>query len=319
MGARFPAVPVWAFFPLSELLPPVNLRGFATQRGAQVKIIVLNQKGGVGKSSITVNLAYGLALAGHRTLLIDLDPQAHGTVIYCPEIPKENTVRDVFLDRRYPIKKVIRPALVHGQVVDNLFIIPSNIHLATAAEQITARAHREKLLHNHLSTITDDFDFILVDCPPALGVLTVNAIFTSDLILIPTTYGRYSLDGIADLFASISEVKETDDYAYRVVRNCYDARNRLSNAFIEEQLEGLGEHLMRTVVRRTEAINQAQMNSEPVWTFDPRSNSVEDFQSLIDEMLSPLNTDTKEQWHEKRSSDKANYPYQMPLPTQQKI
>ena len=283
-----------------------------------MKIVILNQKGGVGKSSITVNLAYGLAVTGRKTLLIDLDPQAHSSVIFCPEAPRDATVREIFLDRRYSIKKVIRPACIHDNMVENLFIIPANIHLATTAEQINARAHREKLLHNHLEQIADNFDFICIDCPPALNVLTVNAIYTSDLVLIPTTYGRYSLDGIADLFASISEVKESEKYEYRILRNNFDPRTKVSNDYIEAQLQPLADHVLHTVIRKTESINQAQMNGEPVWTFDPRSRAVEDFASLIREFISPADKEIMESCLEKRSPARANFPVQMPLPVQRK-
>ena len=250
-----------------------------------MKIGILNQKGGVGKSTIAVNLAYGLATNHKKTLLVDIDPQAHSTVIFCSDIQRDKTVKSLFLDRSLDVRKFLYPASINGRKLDDLMVLPSDIYLAPASEQINTRTHREKLLHNHLRKIENNFDYILIDCPPTLGVMSVNAIFTSDLILIPTIYGRYSLDGIADLFSTISEVKESDTYNYRIVRNNFDSRNRVSNNFIDEQVAPLQSSLLKTIIRKNEAINQAQMNNEPVFTFDPRSNGTKDFYSLTEEIV----------------------------------
>lgn len=257
-----------------------------------MKIIVLNQKGGVGKSTITTNLGYGLALAGKRTLIIDIDPQAHSSVIYTPVLPQKKTVGDLFRAKETEIRDLIKQAEIVTEengdekivAIQNLFILPSNIHLASTAENVISRLHREKILHNHIKKIEKDFDFILIDCPPNLGVLTINAIYTSDFILIPTSYSKYSLDGIADLFNSIEAVKESDKYDYKILRNIKDTRNKKTNEVIEEQLDQFNGNLFKTVIRKSESINQAQFVNLPIFVFDPASIGSEDFTSLTKEI-----------------------------------
>lgn len=258
-----------------------------------MKIVILNQKGGVGKSTVTVNLGYGLASAGKQTLVIDLDPQAHSSSIYSPHTPKNETVNELFRDKNFNITRVIRKALEIHEVDDehktseisNLFIIPSNIHLAATSELMSFRTHREKILHNHLKRVEKDYHYVLIDCPPTLGFLTLNAVYTADLILIPTSYSKYSLDGISDLFTSIAEVKETDNYNYRILRNIKDARSKRTNEVIEEQLASFKDHLFQTIIRRCEAINQSQMVNQPIFVFDPRSTGAEDFTALTQEIM----------------------------------
>ena len=257
-----------------------------------MKIIILNQKGGVGKSTVTVNLGYGLAGKNKKTLIIDLDPQAHSTVIYMPSIPSVN-INGLFDNRKADIAKLIYPAAVVSDTekeekaaeVKNLSVIPSDIRLAASSEAIITRTYREKILDSHLKKIEKNFDYILIDCPPTLGVLTVNAIYTADLILIPTNYGKYSLDGISDLFRVIAEVKESESYDYKILRNMKDARSRRTNEVIEERLSRFGERLFKTVIRRCEVINQAQMINQPVFIFDPKSAGTEDFTALTKEVL----------------------------------
>jgi chromosome partitioning protein len=249
-----------------------------------MRIAILNQKGGVGKTTVSVNLAYGLAQAGKRTLLIDLDPQAHATVIYCADIPRDRTVKEIFERRNADLRELIAPAAVHGKPVEQLFVVPSSIHLAVTAERMISQHYREKRLHAQLEKLGDAYPFILLDCPPNLGVITVNAIYTADWILIPTTYGRYSLDGIADLFTSIEDIREGQGACW-ILRNAFDSRTRATNDYIDKQLESVRQHVLKTVIRKSEAINQAQISGEPVVTFDPKGHGTEDFLALTKEVL----------------------------------
>jgi chromosome partitioning protein len=152
------------------------------------------------------------------------------------------------------------------------------------AERLIAQHYRERRLHAQLEKLNHGDEFILLDCPPNLGVITVNAIYTADRILIPTTYGRYSLDGIADLFASIEEIREGKRDCW-ILCNAFDRRNRATNEYIEKQLESGRSQVLKSVIRKSEAINQAQISGEPVFTFDPKGHGSEDFQALTEEVL----------------------------------
>ena len=244
---------------------------------------VINQKGGVGKTTITSNLGYGLAKSGKQVLLIDLDPQGHTTTIYGDQ-GANKTIRDLFDNTNQSLDELAQQAKVHDEPVNNLRIIPANIKLAVSAENLASRIHREKVLAKALSKVSDQFDYCIIDCPPTLGVLAVNGIYAADHFLIPVTYARYALDGVADLFAIIQTVRETDLFDYTIIRNGYDSRTKTTNEFIEEQLSDLKECVAETRIRKTEAINQAAINGEPIFIFDPKGKGAQDYESLTAEV-----------------------------------
>ena len=161
----------------------------------------------------------------------------------------------------------------------------NTIKLAVAAEQISSRVHREKILFKALQKLSDNFDTVIIDCPPTLGVLAVNGIYAANEFIIPIIYSKYALDGVADLFLIISEIKENKEFLYKVVRNGYDPRTSQTNKFIETELQTIKENIADTIVRRSETINQAAINSLPVFMFDPKGNGTEDFKKLTKEIL----------------------------------
>lgn len=247
------------------------------------KIAIINQKGGVGKSTISVNLSYELARNQKNVLLVDSDPQAHSCEIYKPDFEVKFTIRDLLLDPHFDVNKVVLPAYTKGNKVNNLYVLHSNIFLAKSAEQISSRVHREKILFNHLKKLK--YDYVIIDCPPNLGVITVNAIFSADLILIPVTYDKGALDGMSDLIHTIKEVKEKENFPFLIVRNLFDLRNKQTNAYIENELEPFKRKILKTQIRRIESLNQARIVGEPIQIFDGASKGSQDYIDLAKEII----------------------------------
>lgn len=248
----------------------------------------INQKGGVGKTTTATNLACAIASEGEETLLIDLDAQANTTnLILPPDFKLRASIGDVL-----KTPETIRAA-IHETPIDKLSIIGSTLKLALDSENLSSKYHREKMLFKALKILEGTkelksenpyYRHVVIDCPPSLGVLTINAIYAATHFLIPTNYSRFALDGIGDLLDVITQVKETRDFKYSVVRNCYDSRTNKANQFVDSQLEGFKNNLLKTVIRKTESINRSQINGETIFSFDPKGKGSEDFVALWGEL-----------------------------------
>jgi chromosome partitioning protein len=247
-------------------------------------ISVINQKGGVGKTTTSINFACGLAIEGYRVLLIDLDPQAHSTIgmgfnpgTYQDSISnvllKQKNIRDVILETS----------------VKNLSLLPSHIRLDRAEQLLTPEMFKEIRLAKALESLSSDFDFVIIDCRPTLGTLTINALYACNFIIVPMEMARYALEGFADLIETIDNVKndKTADKGefIRILFTKYDARKSVTIDWAIEQLKDYSDLVFNTKIRQNEALNQAQIAQEPIFTFKPSSNGAEDYKLLTNEFL----------------------------------
>jgi chromosome partitioning protein len=248
-------------------------------------IAIINQKGGTGKTTTTINLGACLAYQGFKTLLVDLDPQAHTTIgIGADSDTFAESMAEVMSIPKKPITDVIMQTYIPG-----LFLAPAHIRLARAAEMAYTRVFREAILAQALNGA--NHDFIIIDCPPSLGMLTTNSLYACNLIVIPCQISRYSLDGLADLLTTIETVKGVEaellfrEDHFRILLTMFDRRNRVTNEYVLEQLSPYREKTFTTLVMKNEALNQAQIAQKAIFDFDPKSSGAQDYQQLTEEFL----------------------------------
>lgn len=252
-------------------------------KGKNTMIISFStHKGGTAKTTSSINLACGLARQGYKTLLVDMDPQGHSSIGLGLELKFEDkNIADVLPDKSsLNIKEIIR----HTKT-NNLDIAPSNIRLSPVGEALYTAIRKEERLQKRLAEVANDYQYIIIDCPPSLGVLTINALQATEFIIIPCQMSARSTDGLADLLDIISIIKNNAFDNFRILLTHFDTRKSVTNEVILAQLKNYKDKILNTKIPVNEALNQAQIAKESIFDFDPKSTGAQSYKELTEEIL----------------------------------
>lgn len=246
-------------------------------------ISIINQKGGVGKSTTAVNLSAALSSKGKKVLLVDFDPQGNSTSGFGIEKEElEQCVYDAL------IHNVSAEDLIHNTDCERVFVIPATIQLAGAEIELVSAMARETRLKELLAPVQNEFDYIFIDCPPSLGLLTINALAAADSVLIPIQCEYYALEGVTKLLESMRMVKERINRSldvFGVLMTMYDSRTSLANQVVDEVRAYFGDKVFDTLVPRTVKISEAPSFGMPVIEYAPSNKGAISYLSLADEVI----------------------------------
>lgn len=246
-------------------------------------IAIANQKGGVGKTTTSINLSAALAEAGKKTLVIDLDPQGNATSgIGIDKEEVENTIYELIIG-----ECTASDCLVKSDI-SNLSVIPSNVNLAGAEIELLDVENKEYILKNAVDYIRDDYDFVLIDCPPSLNILTLNAMTTADTVLVPIQCEFYALEGLSQLMYTINLVEERLNPNLSiegVVFTMYDGRTNLSQQVVENVKNNLQTKIYETIIPRNVRLAEAPSHGMPINLYDPKSSGAESYRLLAKEII----------------------------------
>ncbi len=266
-------------------LPSVTsmMLGMLSQNRRARVIAVANQKGGVGKTTTTINLGAAMAESDKRVLIVDLDPQANATTgLGISSRGLQSSVYEVMLQQTTVTE------VVCATEVPNLEVVPSSLALAGAEIELVTAFSREHRLDRALETVADDYDIILIDCPPALGLLTINALVAAGEVLVPIQCEYYALEGLGQLVGNVELVKENlnpDLEVSTIALVMYDARTNLSAQVAEEVRTFFGDKVCRQVIPRSVRLSEAPSFGQPITLFDPTCRGAIAYRQLAKEVL----------------------------------
>lgn len=246
-------------------------------------IAIANQKGGVGKTTTAVNLSAWLALFGKKVLLVDMDPQGNATSGVGVDKNKVEACIYEVLTGSIPVEKAVRRT-----GVENLDVLPSTIELAGAEIELVGMKDREKVLRGVLKEVRTGYDYLFIDCPPSLGLLTLNALVASDSVIIPIQCEYYALEGLGQLINTIKAVQRNLNPGLEiegVLLTMFDGRTNLSIQVVEEVKSYFRDKVYRSIIPRNVRLSEAPSHGKPVMLYDRRSRGAELYQELAKEVM----------------------------------
>lgn len=253
-------------------------------------VSIANQKGGVGKTTTSINLSTILAKKGKKVLMIDADPQGNASSGVGIDKEIEESVYDILINDT-EIKNVVKKTNIK-----NLFICPSNINLAGAEVELVSVMSREYRLKEKLDLVKDEYDYIIIDCPPSLGLITLNAFTASDSVLIPVQCEYYALEGLGQLINTINLVKKHLNKNIDIegaLLTMYDVRTNLSNQVVKEVKKYFNDKVYKNVIPRNVKLSEAPSYGMPITVYDPRSKGAKSYEKFVKEFLKNNEVDTK--------------------------